>query len=189
MTTTSQKRVQLRPADLADAEKVQRWYAEPQVVRYAIIQPFLGYAFSEVQDLIKRWLGRDDRKLYVVHAVEQCCDAGLVLLEHIDWKNRAAKIALLIGEPELRGLGLGQAALREVIQLACHDCGLHRLGANCLAINQASIRCLERVGFVQEGVMQEAVLRHGQYQDLRIYGYIHELHSNHPQFGKEEAKC
>lgn len=99
MTKTSQKRVQLRPADLADAEKVH----------------------------------------------------------------------------ELRGLGLGQAALREVIQLACHDWGLHRLGANCLAINQASIRCLERVGFVQEGVMQEAVLRHGQYQDLRIYGYIHEL--------------
>lgn len=84
MTTTRQKRVQLRPADLGDAEKVQRWYAEPQVVRYAIIQPFLGYAFSEVQDLIKRWLGRDDRKLYVVHDVEQRCDAGLVFLKHID---------------------------------------------------------------------------------------------------------
>jgi RimJ/RimL family protein N-acetyltransferase len=97
-------------------------------------------------------------------------------LEHIDWKNRAVKIALLIGEPELRGRGLGQAALRGAIQLGCHDWGLHRLGANCLATNQVMIRCLEQVGFVQEGVMREAVLRHGRYQDIRIYGYINELH-------------
>ncbi|GEM88512.1 GNAT family N-acetyltransferase [Meiothermus granaticius] len=176
MTLTGQERVQLRPVDLDDANKIQRWYAEPQVVEYAIIQPFLGYSLSEVQDLIKKWLGRDDRKLYVVKALEQNCDAGLVFLEHIDWKNRAVKIALLIGEPELRGRGLGQAALRSVIQLGCHDWGLHRLGANCLATNQVMIRCLEQVGFVQEGVMREAVLRHGRYQDLRIYSHINELH-------------
>jgi len=174
MITTRQKCVQLRPVDLSDATAIQRWYAEPQVVGYAIIQPFLGYSLSEVQDLIKKWLGRDDRKLYVVQALKQNCDAGLVFLEHIDWKNRAAKIALLIGEPELRGLGLGQAALRCVVQLGCHDWGLHRLGANCLATNQAMIRCLEQVGFVQEGVMREAVFRHGRYQDLRIYSYLHQ---------------
>lgn len=170
---TTKERACLRPVDLSDAPAVQRWYAEPQVVEYAIIQPFLGYSLSEVQELIKRWLGRDDRKLYVIRATEQNSDAGLLFFEHIDWKNRAAKIALLIGEPELRGLGLGQAALYRAIQLGCHDWGLHRLGANCLATNQAMIRCLERVGFVQEGLMREAVLRHGQYQDLRIYGYLH----------------
>lgn len=172
--TTHEERVHLRPVDLSDATAIQRWYAEPLVVEYAIIQPFLGYSLSEVQDLIKKWLGRDDRKLYVVKALEQNCDAGLLFLEHIDWKNRAAKIALLIGEPELRGLGIGQAALRSVIQLGCHDWGLHRLGANCLVANQAMIRCLERVGFTQEGLMREAVLRHGQYQDLRIYSYLHQ---------------
>ncbi len=175
MTRTSQKSVHLRPVDLGDADKVQRWYAEPQVVEYAIIQPFLGYSLSEVQDPLKKWLGRDDRKLYVVKALEQNRDAGLLFLEHIDWKNRAAKIALLIGEPDLRGLGLGQAALRCLIQLGCHDWGLHRLGANCLATNHAMIRCLEGVGFVQEGLMREAVLRHGQYQDLRIYSYLQQI--------------
>lgn len=151
----------------------KKWYAGPQVVEYAIIQPFLGYSLREVQDLIKKWLGRDDRKLYVVKSLEQNCDAGLVFLEHINWKNRAANIALLIGEPNLRGFGIGQAALRSVIHLGCRDWGLHRLGANCLATNQAMIRCLERVGFVQEGLMRQAVLRHGQYQTLRIYGYLH----------------
>ncbi|GIW28871.1 MAG: hypothetical protein KatS3mg070_2234 [Meiothermus sp.] len=170
---TTPERVYLRPVDFGDATAIQKWYAAPQVVEYAIIQPFLGYSLSEVQDLIKKWLGRDDRKLYVLRALERDCDAGLVFLEHIDWKNRAAKIALLIGEPNLRGLGIGQAALRSVIHLGCHDWGLHRLGANCLATNHAMIRCLERVGFVQEGLMRQAVLRHGQYQDLRIYGYLH----------------
>lgn len=170
---TKPERVYLRPVDFSDATAIQKWYSEPQVVEYAIIQPFLGYSLSEVQDLIKKWLGRDDRKLYVLRALERDCDAGLVFLEHIDWKNRAAKIALLIGEPNLRGLGIGQAALRSVIHLGCHDWGLHRLGANCLATNHAMIRCLERVGFVQEDLMRQAVLRHGQYQDLRIYGYLH----------------
>ncbi|GIW26266.1 GNAT family N-acetyltransferase [Meiothermus sp.] len=170
--SAEQERVRLRPVDHSDAAAIQRWYAEPQVVEYAIIQPFLGYSLSEVQDLIKKWLGRDDRKLYVLEAVQLGCDAGLLFLEHIDWKNRAAKVALLIGEPDLRGLGLGQAALKHLIQLACDDWGLHRLGANCLTTNQVMARCLERVGFVQEGVMREAVLRHGRYQDLNIYGYL-----------------
>ncbi|GIW31264.1 MAG: hypothetical protein KatS3mg071_1438 [Meiothermus sp.] len=95
------------------------------MVEYAIIQPFLGYSLREVQDLIKKWLGRDGRKLYVLRALERDCDAGLVFLEHIDWKNRAAKIALLIGEPNLRGFGIDQAALRSVIHLGCHVRGLH----------------------------------------------------------------
>lgn len=164
--------VKFRVVDVTDAGTIQRWYAEEQVVDYAIIQPFLGYAPSEAQELIKRWLGRDDRKLYMITSTEGGRDAGLVFLENIDWKNRAAKIALLIGEPDMRRCGLGQAALQRLIELASGDWGLHRLGANCLANNEAMVRCLEGVGFRREGIMKEAVLRHGRYQDLLIYGYI-----------------
>jgi len=48
MITTRQKCVQLRPVDLSDATAIQRWYAEPQVVEYAIIRPFLGYSHGKI---------------------------------------------------------------------------------------------------------------------------------------------
>lgn len=163
--------INLRVADVADAKVIHTWYAEERIIKYAIIHPFLGFSLTEVQDHLKRWLGRDDRKLYIASSRNHG-DFGLLFFENIDWKNRAAKIGVLIGDPDLRGHGLGQATLQKAIKMACGDWGLHRLGANCLTSNQAMIRALEKVGFEKEGLMREAVIKQGNYQDLLIYAYL-----------------
>ncbi|WP_338025070.1 GNAT family N-acetyltransferase [Calidithermus terrae] len=155
-----QERVQLRPVDLSDATAIQRWYAEPQVVEYAIIQPFLGYSPNEVEDLIKRWLGRDDRKLYVVRATEQNRDAGLVFLEHIDWKNRLDEPTASLDpkeEAHLYGRFAELAQGKTVLLIT------HRL---------ASVQMADRILVLREGRLVEegshqALLRHnGVYAEL-----------------------
>lgn len=50
--------------------------------------------------------------------------------------------------------------------------GLHRLQATVLDFNHASARVLEKNGFVEEGTLRAAVVKHGRVHDLRLFARI-----------------
>lgn len=52
--------------------------------------------------------------------------------------------------------------------------GLHRLQATVLDFNIGSARVLQKNGFVEEGVMRDAVLKHGRLHDLRLFARTRE---------------
>lgn len=83
----------------------------------------------------------------------------------LDWKNRVAELAIMIGTP-YRHRGYG----REAMQLLCDFCfqemNLHKLKVSVLAFNEAAVRCYEGIGFVREGRLQQEVFRAGKYQDV-----------------------
>ena len=85
----------------------------------------------------------------------------------LDWKNRVGELAIMIGTP-YRGRGYG----REAMQLLCDFCfkemNLHKLKVTVFAFNKAAIRCYERNGFVQEGVLKQEIFREGAYQDVVV---------------------
>ena len=85
----------------------------------------------------------------------------------LDWKNRVAELAIMIGAPyRKRGYG------REAMQLLCDFCfremNLHKLKVSVLAFNEAAVRCYEKCGFVQEGLLKDEVFRDGAYRDVVI---------------------
>jgi RimJ/RimL family protein N-acetyltransferase len=49
---------------------------------------------------------------------------------------------------------------------------LERLQATVLDFNTASARVLEKNGFMAEGVMRRAVVKHGRVHDLRLFARI-----------------
>lgn len=51
---------------------------------------------------------------------------------------------------------------------------LQRLQATVLDFNRASARVLEKNGFVAEGVMRRAVVKHGRVHDLKLFAKIRE---------------
>ncbi|RPI51579.1 MAG: N-acetyltransferase [Chloroflexi bacterium] len=99
---------------------------------------------------------------------------GFVALHTIEWNNRAAMLAIGIGEPDYRGKGYGTDALRLILRYAFDELNLERVGLDVIANNQAAIRAYERVGFRREGAMRRAVLRDGQAHDRLIMGILRE---------------
>lgn len=97
---------------------------------------------------------------------------GEVGLQRIDWKNRLAHYAIIIGEPDARGRGYGAEATRLALGYAFGDLGLHRLDALCLAENAPALRALEGAGFRREGVRREVVWRGGAWHDLVLLGAV-----------------
>ncbi|ETS87320.1 hypothetical protein PFICI_01148 [Pestalotiopsis fici W106-1] len=49
---------------------------------------------------------------------------------------------------------------------------LHRIEANVYETNNGSMKVLERVGFLREGVRRKAYYKHGQYWDVTMFGLL-----------------
>ena len=83
----------------------------------------------------------------------------------LDWKNRVGELAIMIGAP-YRGRGYGREAMALLCDFCFQEMNLHKLKVSVLKTNEAAIRCYERCGFTQEGVLRDEVCRRGAYQDV-----------------------
>ncbi len=56
-------------------------------------------------------------------------------------------------------------ALQEVIRIAFHEMGLHRLEANIMPRNARSLRIVEKLNFANEGISREYLKINGKWED------------------------
>jgi len=71
-----------------------------------------------------------------------------------------------------QGRGIISRLLTAFVGYCFREWKLHRLELHCATANERSCRVAERVGFRLEGVMREARLVHGAFQDMKIYALL-----------------
>lgn len=82
----------------------------------------------------------------------------------INWKNRKGEIAIML-ERESQGKGFGTDAVDVLCRFGFDELNLHKIKATVFAFNTGAVRCYEKCGFRQEGVLHDEVYREGQYHD------------------------
>ena len=85
----------------------------------------------------------------------------------LDWKNRVAELAIMIGTP-YRGRGYGTEAMELLCDFCFREMNLHKLKVSVFSFNEAAIRCYEKNGFVREGVLRGEIFRDGAYRDVTL---------------------
>ncbi len=85
--------------------------------------------------------------------------------------RRDGEIGYLL-HPDVWGQGIMTAAVAEICPLAFAALDLLRITGLAYAPNTASRRVLEKSGFVQEGLLRQAVWKNGQIWDLAVYGLL-----------------
>lgn len=88
---------------------------------------------------------------------------GNISLVNIQLVNRCAEIAILVGRTDARGQGLGSEAVYLLAKHAFTALNLHRVFAG--TFNPAFVRCVEKIGWKQEGVFRERIWSDGAYHD------------------------
>ena len=71
--------------------------------------------------------------------------------------------------------GYMTAAVRTLVPFAFSTLKLHRLEAACIPENAASVRLLEKTGFVREGFAREYLCINGIWQDHLLYAQVRTL--------------
>ena len=86
----------------------------------------------------------------------------------VNWKNRLAELAILIGDGAYRGKGYGEDAVRLLIRFGFEEMNLRKLEAYVFDFNEAALRCYEKCGFRREAVLKKEMYREGAYHDVVI---------------------
>lgn len=93
--------------------------------------------------------------------------AGRCGVIRLDWKNRVAELAIMIGTP-YRGRGYGKEAMALLCDFCFNEMNLHKLKVSVFAFNEPAIRCYESNGFLREGLLKQEIFRDGEYRDVVI---------------------
>jgi len=96
---------------------------------------------------------------------------GLTLANIRRGVAQAGSLGYWIGEPFARR-GLMTGALQGLVPFAFGSLRLHRLEAACIPSNAASIRLLEKMGFVREGYAREYLCINGLWQDHLLFARL-----------------
>lgn len=90
---------------------------------------------------------------------------GVVSLHHVHWIARTAEIGILVAKDHW-GQGYGSEATDRVVQYAFYDLGLNSVRLRANADHVRALNAYEKVGFVREGILRQAVFRDGSFVDV-----------------------
>lgn len=172
LPTLSAGPVRLRWLTEADLPALFEIFGDPVVMRWFGLRTLadLDAARSLLDDIHE---GFRSRRLFQWGVEAEGALVGTCTLAGLDPQNRRAELGFALGRAHW-GQGHMSAALPAVLDFAFEGLGLHRVFADTDPRNVASMRHLERLGFVREGYMREHYLVEGEWQDAVMYGLLTE---------------
>ena len=108
---------------------------------------------------------------FIFRKLDDVLVGGLTLANVRRGVAQAASLGYWMGAPYAQR-GHMTAAVRALIPFAFGPLRLHRLEAACIPSNTASVRLLEKTGFMREGVAREYLCIDGVWQDHLLYGLL-----------------
>ena len=156
------ERVVLRPVTPADRRAVQGWLLDPD--RYVLTETD-AWPPDTLEEAERRWAKEEPSPRVVKLAIDVAGSfVGTSVVYDLDLHNRNAMLGLALA-PDHTGQGIGRDALRTLTRYAFEHRGLHRVGLQTLATNEAMIRCSRSVGFTEEGRLRDHAWINGQWVD------------------------
>lgn len=97
---------------------------------------------------------------------------GVISLQNINWVNRSAELAILVGKNQRQGIG--KEACRQICKHGFNALNLHRIYCGIHEGNIGMVKVTEYLGMKQEGRKRQAMFKHGKYADTLHYGLLKE---------------
>lgn len=153
----------LRKPSAQDAEALYELKNERESAR--LLGGFsCGYSREDIADWIVFHRKRSDEQVFLIE--DRKCVVGHVGLYNIDFRVRKGEFAILIGKPEARGRGIGEACTKWMCDFAFENLNLQRIELTVLSENLRALNLYKKCGFETEGVQRRAQYKDGKYLDI-----------------------
>ena len=167
------KRLVLREFAEDDANSVLEYHSIPEFSRY---YPWTDRTIDDEIEFVGMFIGwqqEQPRTKFQLAAVlkesgELIGSCGL-RMERSDSTEGEIGYGM---SPTYWGKGYATEAASEMVRLGFEEFGLHRISAQCIADNVASVRVLEKVGLLEEGRRREAEWMKGRWWDTLVFGIL-----------------
>lgn len=167
------KIVTLRAIEEEDLSLFHLWGNDPE-----LWQLLGGWHFPLSKVSTKNWFEKiqsDQINLRLAITTQENGVVGLTNILEIDWKNRHAFHGMMLGNPTVRGKGIGYDVVMTIMKYAFNELGLTRLDGSMIESNKASVvfYC-GKCGWTQEGIQRNWYYRSGRYWDKLLVGITRE---------------
>ena len=142
-----------------------RWYNDFHTLRTLDATP-LPLTLEQDERQHERLVALSETQVsFTVYERKNARPIGNVGLLEVDYRNRTAELALVIGEPDTRGKGYGTESTQLALDYAFIGLGLHNVMLRVFEYNIAGIRVYTKVGFREYGRRRESILMGGKLWD------------------------
>jgi RimJ/RimL family protein N-acetyltransferase len=161
------KEIVLRPVVKDDYRLIFKWFNDKEIIDN-IIGFRLNFSMGEALDWCERASRVDDKNIkWIIETIgEKPEPIGFTGLYNIDFINKNAESAIVIGEKSFWGKGIGNKSLTLVCNLAFKYFNLELVYAFILSSNKASLNLYEKIGFKEEGILRKRVYRNRKWHDV-----------------------
>lgn len=169
-------RLIMREAKPEDRDGLFALYADEEVMRYMPLDPFRSV--EEADDELG-WHARIFREGTGIRWMIEDRDsgefAGTCGFLGIEREHNRMEIGYDLA-PAFWGRGLMPEAVRAVLGFGFGPLGANKIEARVDPGNAASIRLMDKLGFVQEGLLRQHEYEKGRYVDLAAYSMLRSEH-------------
>ncbi len=157
----------LREWQLGDVESLVRHANDPEVSRRLGHRFPYPYTDEDACIFISQALHLPGEKCYAIE-VNGEASGGIGVHPGEGVESRSAELGYWLGRAYW-GEGIVSAAVSALVPHALRELLLYRLHARVFADNLASMRVLEKSGFVREAILRKLVFKHDKLMDMVIY--------------------
>jgi RimJ/RimL family protein N-acetyltransferase len=167
--------VKLGPVKREYIEYYLKWFNDPEITQY--LNTFRPMTRMKEEDWIENLKNRDDTIIFNILILDEKGGEKLIGncgIHAIDWKNRVGEVGITIGEKEYQGKGYGTEAMELLIEYGFKTVNLNRIQLRVYEFNSRAINSYNKIGFVEEGRMRQAVFINAEYHDTIFMSILQE---------------
>lgn len=163
------KSVYLRGLEEDDLVHLKEWLCNEKVTHYLEF----GAWPPSIEQLTKQYVSDTKNEVsFLVLSKNRDKPIGWGGLYEINWIKRSAELRFFIGETKFWNMTIALESFKLLLDYSFKKLNLHKVTAGANVENKNSWKIIERVGFVKEGTLRDAVFRNGKYYDAYIYSIL-----------------
>ena len=157
------KRIILREQREEDAPFFTYWFNQPQVMFQC------GFEKPTSEEEVRRCITvnhrSEDSVWFTVTDLEGSIIGETGLLRRFPaW--RQTDLTIIIPDPRAQHKGYGTEAVGIMLDMAFNKYQMHRVSIGVVGLNAEALRFYRKIGFKQEGILEEAYYYNGEYSDF-----------------------
>ncbi len=167
------KRIRFRAIERADLPRCQAWLNDPEVTEG--LSQYLPLSSVDEDHWYEQAMRVEPAARPLAIEVQVGNDwkhVGNIGLMDFEWSPRSAELGIFIGEKSLWDKGYGTEAVELLLHHGFQTLNLNRIYLRVFSTNLRARRSYEKVGFVLEGTLRQAVYRNGKYADIHIMSIL-----------------